>query len=78
MYEIILDDVQSSVVTAAPGPVQVCDGAGQVLGQIVPNGKHDGQQMPNGEYGSGRAGRLDPDHWVKCWNEWYFSTTEEE
>jgi hypothetical protein len=74
MHEIILDDAQSSVVTASPGPVQVCDGAGQVLGQLVPNG----QQMPNGEFNSGRAGRLDPDHWVKCWNEWYFSTTDEE
>jgi hypothetical protein len=77
MFEIILDAAQSSVVTASSGPVQVCDDAGQVLGQLVPNGKHDGQQMPNGEYYS-RAGRLDPDHWVRCWNEWYFSTTDEE
>ncbi len=74
MYEIFLDDVQSSVVTASSGPVQVRDGAGQVVGQLVPNG----QEMPNDEHYSGRAGRLDPDHWVKCWNEWYFSTTEEE
>jgi hypothetical protein len=72
MNEIFLDDAQSSVVTASPGPVQVCDSAGQVLGQLMPNGK-----LANGDY-NGRAARMDPDHWVQCWNEWYFSADDEE
>ena len=67
MKEIFLSDEQSSVVTAATGPVQVCDGAGKVLGQLVPKGGPTGA----------RAVGFDPDRWIRCWNEWHFGTAEE-
>ncbi len=68
MAEIVLDDVQSSLFTSASGPVQVCDTAGQVLGQLVPNGE---------KYGA-RSDSYDKDHWVQCWHEWHFGTADDE
>ena len=68
MRQIFLSDKQSSVVTAASGPVQVCDGAGKVLGQLVPEGEPSGA----------RAVGLDPDDWVQGWNEWYYSSADDQ
>jgi hypothetical protein len=68
MREIFLSDEQSSVARAASGPVRVCDGAGNVLGHLV----------PGEEPGGARAVRLDPDDWVRCWNERYFSSADDQ
>jgi hypothetical protein len=62
MQAILLNEEQSSVVTQSREPVQVCDPAGNPLGQVVT--------------GSTASRTVDTDLWVECWKEWYFETQD--
>ena len=73
MREIFLSDEQSSVVTAASDPVQVCDGAGKLLGQLVPKGGPTHARA----VGFDLDRWIQWDRWIQCWNEWHFGTAEE-